>query len=127
MQEESLNVLEVGVFEISGVFEAETEQAVEADVGGPDEGDGKELWFYGEVGDGEQDGWSEVGVGKIIKGGTEVDVREIAEHEEVWREQEDGEEEPAGVELVVEENAQRENDCAFEMEEDSGFGEHWKF
>jgi hypothetical protein len=36
-------VLEVGVFEVGGVFEAEAEEAVEAHVGGPDEGDGKGL------------------------------------------------------------------------------------
>jgi hypothetical protein len=36
VQEESLNVLEVGVFEVGGVLEAEAEEAVEADVGGPD-------------------------------------------------------------------------------------------
>jgi hypothetical protein len=29
----------------------------------------------------------------------------IAEHEEVWREEEDREEEPTGMELVIEENA----------------------
>jgi hypothetical protein len=32
-------------------------------------------------------------------------VGEIAEHEEVWCEEQDGEEEPTGMELVIEENA----------------------
>jgi hypothetical protein len=61
-----LDVLEVGVFEVGRVLEAESEKAVETDVGGPDERDGKKLWLGGEVGDGEQDPRSEIRVGKII-------------------------------------------------------------
>ena len=34
------DVLEVGVLELGWVFEAVAEEAVEGDVGGPDEGDG---------------------------------------------------------------------------------------
>ena len=34
------DVLEVGVFEEGGVFEAVAEEAIEGDVGCPDEGDG---------------------------------------------------------------------------------------
>lgn len=97
-------MLEVGVSEMSGIFQAEAEEAVEADVSGPDQGDRKELWLDGEVGDGEQDGRSEGRVGKVIDCRAYADAGEIAEHGEIWREEEDGEEKPAGVELAVEED-----------------------
>jgi len=119
-------VLEVGVFEVGGVFEAETEEAVEADVGGPDEGDRERLRFCGEEGDGEQCGGSEISVGEIVESGAEADVAEIAQQEQVGREEEDGEEKPTGVELVIEEDAQGENDCAFEVEQNPRVSEHEK-
>jgi hypothetical protein len=36
-------MLEVGVFEMSGIFQAEAEKTVEGDVSGPDQGDGKRI------------------------------------------------------------------------------------
>jgi hypothetical protein len=53
---------------------------------------------------------------KIIEGCADAYVRKLANHEEVGSEEEDGEEEPSGVELTVEEDAQKENGRAFEME-----------
>src|SRR5258707_15413835 len=90
-----LGVLEVGVFEVGRVLQAESEKAVETHVGGPDEGDGKELWLGGEVGDGEQDPCSGISVGKIIESLDDADVGEIAEDGEVRRREEEGEEGPA--------------------------------
>jgi hypothetical protein len=116
-----LDVLEVGVFKVGRVLEAESEKAVETHVGGPDEGDREELWLGGEVGDGEQDPRSEISVGKIIDSGADADVGEIAEHEEVWRQEEDGEEEPVRVQLVIEEDSYDEDCGAFEMEEEPWF------
>ena len=52
----------MGVFEVGRVFEAEGEEAVEANVGGPDQGDGEELRFGGEERDCEQDTRSDVNV-----------------------------------------------------------------
>ena len=99
-----LDAPEVAIFEMGRVFETESEKAVETHMSGPDQDDGKELRLGGEVGDGEQDGGSEVSVGEIIDSCSDANIGEIAEHEEVGREKEDGEEEPAGVDLMIEED-----------------------
>jgi len=57
-------------------------------------------------------------VREIIESSADAYVRKVAKHEEVGSEEEDGEEEPTGVELVVEKDAQEENDGAFEMEKE---------
>jgi hypothetical protein len=41
------------------------------------------------------------GVGEVVEGGAGADVEEIAEHEEVGREEEDCEEQPAVVEVLI--------------------------
>jgi len=87
-------------------------------VGGPDQDEGKELRLGGEEGDGEQDGGSYEGVREIIESSADAYVCQVAKHEEVGCEEEDGEEEPTGVELVIDEDAQEENDGAFEMEKE---------
>jgi len=87
-------------------------------VGGPDQDEGKELRPGGEEGDGEQDGGSYQSVSKIIEGCAHAYVGKVAKHEEVGCEEEDGEEEPSGVELVIHDDAQQENDGAFEMEKE---------
>ena len=66
------DVLEVGVFEEGWVFEAVAEEAVEGDVGCPDEGDGfgasvPVLDVAGEE-EGEREG---EGVGEVVGGGAE--------------------------------------------------------
>jgi hypothetical protein len=99
-----LDVLQVRIFKVAGVLEAEAKEAVEAHVADPDEGDGIELWLGGEVCDGEQDARRDVSVGEIIGCCSGADVAEIAEHEQVGSEKEDGEQEPAGVKLVVKED-----------------------
>ncbi len=38
-----LDVLEMGVFELSGIFEAETKEAIKANVGRPDQNQRKEV------------------------------------------------------------------------------------
>ena len=62
-----LDVLQVRVLKMRLVFEAEAKEAVETNVGGPDQGEGKELWPGGEEGDGEQDSGSDVGVGEVVE------------------------------------------------------------
>jgi len=116
----------MSVLEEGRVLEAEAEKAVDADVCGPDEGDRLELRLGGEVGDGEQDRQGEISVREIVESGADASVGEIAEHEDVGREEKDGEEQPTRVKLVEEENAQCENERAFEMKENSGFSKHLK-
>ena len=87
-------------------------------MGGPDQDEGKELRLGGEEGDGEQDGGSYEGVREIIESSADAYVRKVAKHEEVGRKEQHGEEEPAGVELVVEKDTQEENDGAFEMQKE---------
>jgi hypothetical protein len=101
---DGLDVLEVGVFEVGGVVEAKAEESVEADVGGPDECDGREVRLGGEVGDHEQDRGSEISVREIVESSAEADIGEIPEREEVGRKEKDGEEKPTCVELAVEED-----------------------
>src|SRR5271165_3500752 len=48
------DVLEMRVFELSGIFETETKQAIKANVGRPDQNQRKELRFAGENADCEQ-------------------------------------------------------------------------
>jgi hypothetical protein len=40
-----LDVLQVGVFEVSGIFETEAKESIEANVGGPNQNKRKKLWF----------------------------------------------------------------------------------
>ena len=83
-------------------------------MGGPDQDEGKELRHGGEEGDGEQDGGSYEGVREMIESSADAYVRKVAKHEEVGCD----EEEPTGVELVIDADAQEENDGAFEMEKE---------
>jgi len=74
-------VLEVRVFEMCGVLEAEAEEVIEADVGSPDQDEGKELRLGGEEGDGEQDGGSYKSVHEVIENCADAYVRKVAKHE----------------------------------------------
>jgi hypothetical protein len=63
-----VDVLEVSVFEVGWVFEAVAEEAVEGDVGDPDEGHGcEELVMRGERDKSECD-WEDEGVGQVVRG-----------------------------------------------------------
>ena len=87
----------MGVLEECGVFEAVAEEAVEGDVGGPDEGEGcSEMPVKDVAGQEEGEGEGE-SVGEVVGCGSEADVGEVAEHEEVGSEEEDREEDPAVV------------------------------
>jgi len=119
------DVLEVGVFEEGRVFEAVAEEAVEGDVGCPDEGEG--LVPVLEVADEEEGEREGEGVGEVVDCGAEVDVDEVAEHEEVGCEEEDCEEKPAVVEVLVGEEDDGEEDGFFAAEEEGGAGQHERF
>jgi hypothetical protein len=124
---EDLDVLEVGVLEVGGVFEAVAEEAVDGNVGCPDEGDGGgEGTMLDVAGEEESEGKSQ-GVGEVVGGRSDTWVDEVAEHEEVGREEEDGEEEPACVEMPVGEEGEDEEGGFFDAEEDGGAGEHEMF
>lgn len=74
---------------------------------------------------GQQEGeWEGQGVGEVIDCGAEPGVDEVAEHEEVGGEEEECEEEPACVEVLVGEEGEDEEGSFFDVEEDRGAGEH---
>jgi len=118
-------MLEVGVFEEGGIFEAVAQEAVEGDMADPDKGDRNQQWLMWAIGDCEQKKGHAVGVSEVVDGGASSWIDEVAEHKDVWCEEEDGEEEPAELEMVVEENDSDEEADVFELEKDGGAGEHW--
>src|ERR1700748_2056611 len=95
------DALEMGVLEVGGVFEAVAEEAVEGDVGCPDEGDGGGEGPVLDVAGEEKSERGSEGVGEVVGGGSDARVDEVAEHKEVGGEEEDGEEEPACAEMLV--------------------------
>jgi hypothetical protein len=117
-----LNVLEVGVVEAGGVFKAEAEHTVEADMADPDGGEGKQNGFGSEEANRDERRWSEIGVDEVVAGGSDADGDEIAEHEEIRCKEEHGEEEPTGVEVAVEENGRKKNESAFDLKQEFGSG-----
>ena len=104
-----LDVVEVGVVEAGGVFKAEAEHTVEADVADPDGSYREEDWLGSEDGNSDQGCWGQIGVSEVVAGGSDADADEIAEHEEIGCKEEHGEEEPTGVEVAIEENGRKKN------------------
>ena len=117
-----LDVLKVGIVEAGGVFKAEANHTVDADVADPDGGVGKQNGFGFEEGNRDERRWSEIGVGEVVAGGSDADADEIAEHEEIGCKEEHGEEEPTGVEVAVEENGRKKNESAFDLKQEFGSG-----
>ena len=117
-------MLEMGVLKVGRILEAETEESIETDVGDPDEGEGIEEGLGSEEGYGDQKQGCEVSVGGIVENGAETRVGEIAEHEDVRGEEQDGEKKPAGVGQVIKPGTESEDGGTFEMEKKSGSGKH---
>jgi hypothetical protein len=117
-----LDAVEVSVVEASGVFKAEAEQAIEADVADPDGGERKQDGFGSEEANRYERRWSEIGVGEVVAGSSDANADEIPEHEEVGDEKEESEKQPTGVEVAVEENGPKKNDCAFRLKKELGSG-----
>ena len=63
-------------------------------------------------------------MGEVVGYRADAGVDEVAEHEEVWREEQEGEEEPSVVEMLVGEDGEGEDDCFFSSEKDGGAGQH---
>jgi hypothetical protein len=120
-------VLEVGVFEKGGIFEAVAEEAIESDVGCPDYGDGRGEGPVLDIAGQEKNKGKSKGVGEVVGGGSDEWIDEVAEHGEVGSEEEDGEEKPAGVEVVVGEEGEEEESGFFDVEEGGGAGQHETF
>jgi hypothetical protein len=59
-------MLEMGVFEEGGVFEAVTQYSVDGDVGDPNESNCYEDWVIGWIGDEEESEWKDEGMGEIV-------------------------------------------------------------
>ena len=117
-----LDVVEVGVVEAGGVFKAEAEHTVEADVADPDGGEGKQNGFGSEEANRDERRWSEIGVDEVVANGSDADADEIAEHEEIGCKEEHNEEEPTGVKVAVEENGRKKNESAFDLNQQFGSG-----
>lgn len=117
-----LDVVEVRIVEAGGVFKAEAEHTVEADVADPDGGDGKQNGFGSEEANRDERRWSEIGVAEVVAGGSDADADEIAEHDKIGCKEEHGEEEPTGVEVAVEENGRKKNESAFDLKQEFGSG-----
>ena len=95
------NVLKVGVLEEGGVLESVAEEPVEGYVRDPDERErGGDVPVEQITGEQESQGKCE-GVDEIVEDGSEARVQEIADHEEVWSEKQDGEEKPAVVQVLI--------------------------
>src|ERR1700722_9009287 len=67
------------------------------------------------------------GVGEVVGGGSDEWIDEVAEHEEVGSEEEDGEEKPAGVEVVVSDEGEEEKSSFFDVEESGWADQHERF
>jgi hypothetical protein len=117
-----LDVVEVRIVEAGGVFKAEAEHTVEADVADPDGGERKQNGFGSEEANRDERRWSEIGVAEVVAGGSDTDADEIAEHEEIGCKEEHGEEEPTCVEVAVEENGRKKNESAFDLKQEFGSG-----
>ena len=63
-------------------------------------------------------------VDEVVEGSADANIEEVAEHGEVWREEEKCEEEPAVVEVLVGEEGEEEEDGFFDVEEHGGSGQH---
>jgi hypothetical protein len=113
----SAEVLKMSVFEVCRIFQPVAEEAVEGDVAGPDDGDGLKRQAMGLKGDEKEKDGEEESVGEVVDGGSDAWVCEVAEHEEVWSEEEDGEEQPTEVEVLVEEDGGQEEGGFFYTEE----------
>lgn len=61
---------------------------------------------------------------EVVGCGSGAWVDEVAEHEEIGGEEEDGEEQPTVVEVLVGEEGEDDKGGFFEVEEDVGPGEH---
>ena len=81
----------------------------------------------GDVADDQESEWEGEGVGEVVEAGADALVEQVAEHEEVWGEEEDGEEEPTRVEMMVGVEGEGEEGGFFEFQEEGGAGEHGWF
>jgi len=64
---------------------------------------------------------------EVVSCGSEANVCQVAEHEEVGSEKEEGEERPAVVEMLVGDDGEDEEGGFLDSEEDRRLGEHRRF
>ena len=64
---------------------------------------------------------------EVVSCRSEANVGQVAEHEEVGSEEEDGEERPAVVEMLVGDDGEDEEGGFLDSEEDGWLGEHRRF
>ena len=96
----------MSVFEEGRVFEAETQEAIYCDVGDPDEGDGRGRVPVQEIASEEKGDGEPEGVDEVVGCCACAWIHQKAEHEEIGSEEEYGEEDPAVVEMLVEEDGE---------------------
>ena len=64
---------------------------------------------------------------EVVSCGSKANVGQVAEHKEVGSEEEDGEERPAVVEMLVGDDGENEEGGLLDSEEDRWLGEHRRF
>ena len=97
----SLNAAEVSILETGFVFQSVAEQAIEADVGGPDQTEGKEGRLMREINNEPKQEGSGVGMAGVVKRGPDFLPKEVADHQQVRRQKQRGKQAPRGSYFVV--------------------------
>src|SRR6185437_13499311 len=118
------DALEVSVLESGGIFQAVTQQAVEKDVRQPDERRGHQRVAMGRNREEKQDDRQHEKVAEVVAGRAHARPAEVAQHKEIGREEEDGEQQPAEMQIAVKQQRQDEQDSLFDTEKQGWTSEH---
>lgn len=118
----SSHTLQVGILEKRRVFQAVTEHAVEGDVGLPDETEQE-----GPAPAFEHRGRAEhqrehFRVRQVVQGRADADIRQVAEHEQIGPQEQEKEQQPAPIELVVGGKADCKNGESFGVKQETRHG-----
>ena len=113
----SSNSLEVGVFELCGVFQAEPKQSINADVRRPYECQRGGCALGSKRAGREENTGRGHGVNEVVKRCPDPSVDQITEHEEIRCEKGQNEQAPASVGSLIKQDTERENCAAFHVEE----------
>ncbi len=104
----------MGVFEVCRIFQPIAKDAVEGDVGEPDDRNRRERGAMEGESDSEESEGNHKKVAKIVECGPKTRVREISKHERVRREKKQPEQQPTEVEMGVEEDSRCEEGGFFD-------------
>ncbi len=97
-------MLQVSVLEKSWVLESVTYSTVEGNVAEPNERHRNSARMCAKVSKSQQGERSETCMAKVIQGGPGTRIRQIAKHEDVGDEEQQSEQQPAEVKMLIEGN-----------------------